>query len=595
VVFVAIVFATLLAGSRFTASAGATDAPRAGSAAYGGGVIVGFHAGASGPKRAPAVVGSNRVTRLAPGVSLVHVRHNEVLPTVRRLDRAQGIRYAEPDYRMREAGLPNDPSFGLQWPFQNTGQTINGTTGSAGADEGVVPAWDVSTGDASVVVGVTDSGLDYQHPDLAANVWSNPGGIGGCPAGSHGYSVVAGTCDPMDDETRYGGHGTHVAGIIGATGNNHVGVAGVNWNTTLLPVKVLNSQGNGTTSQLITALDWLIGAKQAGVNVRVINDSATFVGTAYSQALSDEIDRLGANNILFVTAAGNTGDNNDDPSLRRYPCGYDRPNELCVTASNQRDKLPSWANYGQNTVDLAAPGANVFSTLRGGTYGYMSGGSMAAAEVSGAAALILPTGDQSVTELKADILDHVDVLSSLSGLVRTGGRLDICQALTACRTATFGKTSVGAHGDGLTADRKRVNAYSLGEAGTLKKLRVYLRPTGTAGQQVIKGVIYRDAGGAPGSLLASSNEIVFHSTDPAAWYDLPLAAPLALPPGTYWIGLLSGKTARVAKFRWDSVSASRISNVNSYASGPSNPFGSPASTDAEQMSLYAVYSPAPSP
>src|SRR5207244_5543762 len=163
-------------------------------------------------------------------------------------------------------------------------------------------------------------------------------------------------CDPMEARTRYGGHGTDVAGIMGAVGNNLIGVSGVNWTTSILPVKFLDSKGSGSTSRLIAALEWLIQAKQAGVNVRVVNDSATFVGTAYSQALSDEIDKLGANDILFVTAAGNTGDNNDDPSLRRYPCGYDRPNEICVAASDQKDRLPSWANYGPNTVDLAAPG-----------------------------------------------------------------------------------------------------------------------------------------------------------------------------------------------------------------------------------------------
>ena len=134
--------------------------------------------------------------------------------------------------------------------------------------------------------------------------------------------------------------------------------------------------------------------------MRVVNDSATFVGTAYSQALSDEIDVLGANDILFVTAAGNTGDNNDNPSVRRYPCGYDRPNEICVTASDQNDRLPTWANYGATTVDLAAPGNNVYSTLRSGTYGYVSGGSMASPQVAGAAALILAAGNQTTSALR---------------------------------------------------------------------------------------------------------------------------------------------------------------------------------------------------
>ena len=357
-----------------------------------------------------------------------------------RLQRLDSVRFAEPDYVMRSSAVPDDPSFGLQWPLQNTGQTLNGSSGLAGADEHVVSAWDVTTGSRNVVIGEVDSGVDYNHPDLAANVWTNPGGIGGCPAGTRGVNVKGSsvTCNPMDDETKYGGHGTHVAGILGAVGDNGIGVSGVNWSTSILPVKFTGSNGSGSTSDLIEGLQWLVAAKQAGVNVRVVNDSQTYVGTAYSQALSDEIDVLGANDILFVTAAGNTADDNDDPALRRYPCGYNRANEICVTATTQTDKLASFANYGDQTVDLAAPGRNVYSTLRGGTYGYLSGGSMASPEVAGAAALILSTGYNTAVQLKASILDNVDPLPALAGKVRTGGRLDVCAALPGCNPDTDG-------------------------------------------------------------------------------------------------------------------------------------------------------------
>jgi subtilisin family serine protease len=361
-------------------------------------------------------------------------------------------------------------------------------------------------------------------------------------------------------------------------------------------VKWLDSSGNGSTSQVIAALDWLLKAKQAGVNLRVVNDSATFKGTAYSQALSDEIDVLGANDILFVTAAGNTADNNDDPAVRRYPCTYDRPTEICVTASDQSDRLPSWANYGAKTVDLAAPGDNIYSTLRNGTYGYVSGGSMASPQVAGTAALILATGYQSATALKSRILDNVDVVPSLAGLVRTGGRLDVCKALPGCATApppttaTFGKTITGAQSDSFGADRKRVNRYALTQAGALTKLSMYLAPTGTSGQQVLKGVVYADAAGKPGALLASSNALTFHSSDAAGWYDLPLPSELSLSAGSYWVGVITGGTSGVAGFRWDSVSSSRYYNSNSYTSGPTDPFGS-ATVDGEQMSLFAKYTP----
>ena len=207
---------------------------------------------------------------------LLIVRRGAVLPVISRLRRDRAVRYAEPDYVLEAAGVPNDPSFGLQWAEQNTGQSVNGTAGTANADEDAVPAWSVTTGSSSIVVAVTDTGVEYTHPDLAANMWSNPGGIGGCAAGTHGFDVLAGenACDPMDSDTVYDGHGTHVAGIIGAVGNNGVGVTGVNWRTSIMAVKWLDSN-SGLTSDLLNALADVIAAKQAGVNVRVVNDSST--------------------------------------------------------------------------------------------------------------------------------------------------------------------------------------------------------------------------------------------------------------------------------------------------------------------------------
>ena len=337
-----------------------------------------------------------------------------------------------------QVALPNDTYIGLQWAVQNTGQNVNGTTGTSGADERAAAAWRSTTGTNSansVVVAVLDSGVQYSHPDLFTNMWNNPGGIGGCAAGTHGYNVLTQTCDPMDDETAYGGHGSHVAGIIGAVANNAAGVAGVNWITSILPIKWVDYTDNGTTSNLITAMDWVVAAKQASVNVRVVNDSQTWPGTAFSQALSDEIDKLTANDILFITAAGNTAQNND--TTPRYPCSYDRPGEICVAATDQNDNL--WtgnttygSDYGTTSVHLAAPGVNIYSTLRLSNFGFITGTSMSAAQVSGAAALILSRGYMSVSNLKSAILSNVDVLSSLSGFVATGGRLNVCNAIPGC-------------------------------------------------------------------------------------------------------------------------------------------------------------------
>ena len=352
-------------------------------------------------------------------------------------------RLGSESFRATADALPDDPSFEAQWGDLNTGQSVptqDATTeklsgpvaGIAGDDDGAAKAWSVSTGSPSIVIGETDTGVDYEHPDLEANIWTNPGGIGGCPAGTHGYDVLSSGCYPMDDDTGYGGHGTHVAGIMGAVGDNGIGVAGMDWHTSILPVKWLNS-AKEETSGLIAALQWLVRAKQEGVNIRVVNDSATFVGTSYSQALSNEIDTLGVNGILFVTAAGNSGENDDEEAARRYPCGYDRPTELCVTASDNNDQLPTWANYGPHTVDLAAPGASIYSTLREGKYGYLSGGSMAAPQVAGAAALILSV-DPALTpqELKSRILAGVTPVPTLAGKLLSGGILNVCKAMPGC-------------------------------------------------------------------------------------------------------------------------------------------------------------------
>ncbi len=580
-------------------------------------ILLAFSTGVTSQRRQviEAAVKAHEMRALGVDNAYLIVAPSGTVPTaVRTLRQLAGVKYAEPDYSQVVAAVPNDPGFPIQWGFQNAGQTVNGTAGTPGADEHAVPAWDVTTGSSSIVIGEVDTGVDYTHPDLVPNIWNNPGGIGGCPAGTHGYNTLKASCDPMDDDLIYGGHGTHVAGILGAAGNNGMGVTGINWHTTILPVKWVTSNGSGVTSDLITSLNWLLQAKQAGVNIRVINDSTVFVGTAYSQALSDEIDLLGQNGILFVTAAGNTGDNNDNPAVRRYPCGYDRPTEICVAASDQNDNLPSWANYGPHTVDLAAPGNNIYSTLLGHTYGFINGSSMASPQVAGTAALILSVQNMLPAQLRADILNNVDQIPSLQGLLITGGRLDVCKALPGCvlptptptpttttipTSGTFGLTSIGTNSDQMVPDKKRVTKATLTTSGSVYKLTMYLAPTGASGQQVMEGLLYADQGGTPGALLAVTNAFTFSSTQAAGWYDMQFPSPVALTPGTYWIGVISGNATHVAGFRWNNVSQGRALNSNTYASGPSNPFGT-ATIDSEEMSIYASYStqsstPTPTP
>jgi subtilisin family serine protease len=386
-----------------------------------------------------ASVGAREIKHIGVGVHVVAVKPGQVFATINSLKALQAVRYAEPDFlqTLSASTLPDDTFVGIQWAVRNTGQNVNGSSGTAGADERTLAAWGVTTGTNSVVIAELDTGVQYSHPDLFTNIWNNPGGINGCSAGTHGYNVLSSSCDPMDDDGVYGGHGTHVAGIMGAVGNNAAGTAGVNWTASIMAVKWVNSSGTGATSDLITGLDWVVSAKQAGINVRVANDSQTWPGTAFSQALSDEIDLLGSNDILFVTASGNTAQNND--AIPRYPCSYARPTMICVAASTQFDTLWSSANFGPNSVQLAAPGVNIYSTLRASDYGYISGGSMASPQVAGAAALILSLGYQPVANLRTMILNNVDVLSSLSELVGTGGRLNVCKAVPGCSSAVAGK------------------------------------------------------------------------------------------------------------------------------------------------------------
>jgi hypothetical protein len=171
-----------------------------------------------------------------------------------------------------------------------------------------------------------------------------------------------------------------------------------------------------------------------------------------------------------------------------------------------------------------------------------------------------------------------------------GGSSTAASAATAAVAGVFGFTAVGGNSDLMGADRKRVDHFQLSVAGSVSKLSMYLAPTGTSGQQVLKGVIYADQSGVPGALLGVSNELTFHSTDQTGWYDLVFPSPVALQAGTYWIGVISGATSNVTGFRYSTVTGARALNTNTYASGPSNPFGT-ATIDSEQMSIYAVYTP----
>ncbi len=384
------------------------------------------------------------------GVRLMQSVGRSVETLVSELSRRVDVIYAEPNYIGHLDSIPNDPQFSDQWGLRNTGQTVQGVVGNPGADIKAVPAWNISTGSREFVVGIVDSGIDYNHPDLAPNVWAAPTAftvqIGGqsitCNAGSHGFNSISKNCVPFDDNINVNGdigHGTHISGIIGAVGNNGVGVAGINWTSNLMGLKAADADGNISASNAMDAIEFAIQTKQifgSNADVRVLNNS---YGIAFSQSLRDEIVRANDNDLLFVASAGN-GTNNDgigksNDTSPQYPASYDVPNVVAVAATDNQGGLPSFSNYGRNSVHLGAPGKDILSTSIINGYQFLTGTSQAAPQVSGAAALVLSRWSFDTASLKRVLLNSVDVIPSLSGKTISGGRLNVYRALTEAASA----------------------------------------------------------------------------------------------------------------------------------------------------------------
>jgi thermitase len=339
------------------------------------------------------------------------------------------VEYAEEIYTVKADDanpvLPNDPRFAEQWALANDGQ--NG--GTQGADISATRAWARTTGSDKVVVAVLDSGVDYTHTDLAANIWTRPANIDayedrdlGEINDVHGFNAVDKDGDPMDDN----GHGTHCAGIIGAEGGNEEGIAGVNWTVKIMPLKFLDSSGSGTTKAAVEAINYVIDRKKAGVNVRII--SASWGSTQKSRALEDVIRKAHEAGILFVAASGNASVDNDRQP--HYPSSYNLPNVISVAALDRNDQLASFSNYGLKSVHIAAPGKEILSTWLNNDFREASGTSMATPMISGVAALVLSKSPNlSVDELRKRLLDSVDKLPSLKSKVATAGRINAAKAV----------------------------------------------------------------------------------------------------------------------------------------------------------------------
>jgi subtilisin family serine protease len=371
------------------------------------------------------------------GLRLAHVAPEDTLNAIAALKARPDVLYAEPNYILHADLTPNDSHYGLQynWPLIGAPQ-----------------AWDITTGSNNVVVGVIDQGIDINHPDLQPNIWTNPapGSISGITGDLHGYSFVdnSGTI-PAED------HATHVAGIIGAVGNNNLGVVGVNWNVKLMSLRFLDGAGNGNDSNAIRACVyakqmkdlWISSGGTQGANIRAVNNS--YGGGGFTQAFLDAINALNQSGILFFASDGNEGLDSD--AFPHFPSGYNAPNVVSLVATNSGDLLANFgsgdgfnSNFGAQTATLGAPGVNVLSTTTktisfpdftdgdGNTYCFFSGTSMASPHLTGAAALLCAQNPNlTVQQLKSLLIFNGDLLPSLSGKTLTGRRVNVFKSLQA--------------------------------------------------------------------------------------------------------------------------------------------------------------------
>jgi subtilisin family serine protease len=376
----------------------------------------------------------------------------EVLEIRTLLSSSPAVARPHPPYAAAETQglIPDNPDFKAQWG-------LNDTT-NAGID--APQAWTHTTGSSSIIVAVLDTGIDLSNPAFAGRIWTNPNPAADAatyPGDLHGWNFVANNPDIQDDDD----HGTHVAGILAATGNNGIGVAGVDWNAQIMPLKVLDANGDGSDTEIAAAIDFAV---QHGA--RVIN--ASWGGGPYSQAVANAISYAGSQGVVFVTAAGNNGTNDDTNPF--YPASYDLPNEIAVAAVNQAGGLASFSNFGVRSVALAAPGVNILSTVPGG-FAYMTGTSMATPYVSGVVALVagLHPSD-TATQLVQQVLSTTRPLASLAGKTATGGVVDAARAVGPVRSGLNNALRIRSASAAATASLARSGLTSVPQGPRLHPL-----------------------------------------------------------------------------------------------------------------------------
>jgi len=362
---------------------------------------------------------------LVPGLTHVRTIAGETIQsTLAAISSNPNVEYAEPNYYVTALGIPNDPQFSQQYGLHNTGQT----GGTIGADIAAVNSWDLQSGN-NVIIAVIDTGVEYTHEDLSSNIWTNineiPGNgldddANGFIDDVYGWDFSNNDSDPIDDM----GHGTHVAGIIAANTNNGIGISGINWRAKIMSLKFIDAAGIGTTSNAIKAINYAVM-----MGARISNNS--WGGGAFTQGLHDTLVAANQAGHLFVAAAGNNGLNTDDPlNSKHYPSSYELINVISVAATDEFDNIGTFSNFGAVSVDLAAPGKQILSLWLSNGYISLDGTSMAAPFVAGAAGLLLSSlPNLTIPELRAALLDNVDPIPGLNGLMVTGGRLNLLSSL----------------------------------------------------------------------------------------------------------------------------------------------------------------------
>jgi len=335
------------------------------------------------------------------------------------------VEYAEPDYyRYKKINIPNDSRFSDLWGLYNTGQN----NGSPDADIDAPEAWDLSTGNPDVVVAVLDSGVDYNHEDLKANMWKNPGEIpnngidddgNGYVDDYHGIDAIVSSGDPMDDD----GHGTHASGSVAAVGNNGLGVTGVCWSCRIMALRFLSKDGGGSISDEIEGIQYAVNQ-----GVKIV--SGSFGEYSFSRSEKEAIDAARNSGVLFMFAVGNDGENNETEP--HYPSSNNSENIIAVGVSDRNDRLVSWSDYGITTVDVAAPGDDIYSTVLNNGYQSESGTSMATPHVAGLAALLKSfRPNLNWLDIKNLILDNGDLIPSAAGKLVSGSRINAFKTLSA--------------------------------------------------------------------------------------------------------------------------------------------------------------------